>query len=185
MYDKAIPHFESGNRMNISEEQKPMLRFLAVMTASSMIGLQGYAILFNNYAVEIVGLNGQAVGIIQSVRELPGFLALLAVFIMLLIKEHRLSALSIALLGIGTGITGFFPSYLGLAFTTLVMSFGFHFYETTNQSLTLQYFSPGVAPLVFGRLRSLAAVSSIVSGALIWLLGLFMDYPNTFFIIGI
>lgn len=170
--------------MNINEEQKPMLRFLAVMTASSMIGLQGYTILFNNYAVEIVGLNGQAVGIIQSVRELPGFLSLLAVFVMLLIKEHRLSAISIALLGIGTGITGFFPSYLGLAFTTLVMSFGFHFYETTNQSLTLQYFSTGVAPLVFGRLRSLAAVSSIVSGVLIWLLGLFMDYRNTFFIIG-
>jgi len=170
--------------MNINEEQKPMLRFLAVMTASSMIGLQGYTILFNNYAVEIVGLNGQAVGIIQSVRELPGFLSLLAVFVMLLIKEHRLSAISIALLGIGTGITGFFPSYLGLAFTTLVMSFGFHFYETTNQSLTLQYFSTGVAPLVFGRLRSLAAVSSIVSGVLIWLLGLLMDYRNTFFIIG-
>jgi hypothetical protein len=170
--------------MNLNEEQKPMLRFLAVMTASSMIGLQGYTILFNNYAVEIVGLNGQAVGIIQSVRELPGFLSLLAVFVMLLIKEHRLSGISIALLGIGTGITGFFPSYLGLAFTTLVMSFGFHFYETTNQSLTLQYFSTGVAPLVFGRLRSLAAISSIVSGILIWLLGLFMDYRNTFFIIG-
>jgi predicted MFS family arabinose efflux permease len=184
MYDKAIPQFESGNRMNISEEQKPMLRFLAVMTASSMIGLQGYTILFNNYAVEIVGLNGQAVGIIQSVRELPGFLSLLAIFILLMIKEHRLSALSIALLGIGTGITGFFPSYIGLAFTTLVMSFGFHFYETTNQSLTLQYFSTGVTPLVFGRLRSIAAISSIASGILIWLLGLFMDYRNTFFIIG-
>lgn len=162
-----------------------MLRFLAVMTASSMIGLQGYTILFNNFAVEVVGLNGQAVGIIQSVREVPGFLSLLAVFVMLVIREHRLSALSIALLGIGTGITGLFPSYAGVAFTTLVMSFGFHYFETTNQSLTLQYFSTGVSPLVFGRLRSLAAVSSIFSGVLIWLLGFFLNYRGIFLTMGI
>ncbi|MGD0843023.1 MAG: MFS transporter [Geobacteraceae bacterium] len=171
--------------MQVNDEQKPMLRFLTVMTAASMVGLQGYTILFNNYAVEVVGLDGQGVGIIQSVREVPGFLALLAIFVMLLIKEHRLSALSIALLGVGTGITGFFPSYAGLACTTLIMSFGFHYFETTNQSLTLQYFPPAVAPLVFGRLRSLAAISSIASGLLIWLLGFFMNYRGAFLVIGI
>lgn len=169
----------------IRDEQKPMLRFLGVMTASSMIGLQGYTILFNNYAVEVVGLNGQDVGIIQSVREFPGFLSLLAVFVMLVIREHRLSAISIALLGVGTGITGLFPTFGGLVFTTLVMSFGFHYYETTNQSLTLQYFSTGVSPLIFGRLRSLAAASSIAAGILIWLLGYFMNYRGIFLTIGL
>ncbi|HKZ17678.1 MAG TPA: MFS transporter [Geobacteraceae bacterium] len=169
----------------IRDEQKPMLRFLGVMTASSMIGLQGYTILFNNYAVEVVGLNGQDVGIIQSVREFPGFLSLLAVFVMLVIREHRLSAISIALLGVGTGITGLFPTFGGLVFTTLVMSFGFHYYETTNQSLTLQYFSTGVSPLIFGRLRSLAAASSIAAGILIWLLGYFMHFRGIFLTIGL
>jgi predicted MFS family arabinose efflux permease len=171
--------------MQVNDEQRPMLRFLAVMTAASMVGLQGYTILFNNYAVEVVHLDGRGVGIIQSVRELPGFLALLAIFVMLVIREHRLSAISIALLGIGTGITGFFPTFYGLVCTTLVMSFGFHYFETTNQSLTLQYFSTGIAPLVFGRLRSLAAISSIVAGLLIWLLGFFMNYRGTFLVIGI
>ena len=168
----------------ISADSKPMFRFLAVMTAASMVGLQGYSILFNNYAVEVIGLNGNGVGVIQSVREIPGFLSLLAVFVMLVIKEHRLAAISIALLGIGTAITGLFPTFGGLTFTTLVMSFGFHYYETTNQSLTLQYFSSGVSPIVFGRLRSLAAASSIASGCLIWLLSLFLDYRGTFLIVG-
>jgi predicted MFS family arabinose efflux permease len=169
---------------SIPADRLPMLRFLAVMTAASMVGLQGYSILFNNYAVEVVGLQGNGVGLIQSVREVPGLLALLAIFLMLAVKEHRLSALSIALLGIGTGITGLFPSYFGLAMTTLVMSFGFHYYETTNQSLTLQYFSKGVSPLVFGRLRSLAAASSIASGVLIWLLSMVLDYKGIFLVIG-
>jgi len=168
----------------ISAEQKPMYRFLAVMTASSMVGLQGYSILFNNFAVEVVGLDGSGVGVIQSVREVPGLLSLLAVFLLLILKEHRLSALSITLLGLGTAATGVFPTYVGLAVTTLIMSFGFHYFETTNQSLTLQYFASGVSPLVFGRLRSLAALSSIASGILIWLLGLFLDYRGTFLVIG-
>lgn len=162
-----------------------MLRFLAVMTAASMVGLQGYTILFNNYAVEVIKLDGQGIGIIQSVRELPGFLALLTIYVMLVMDEHRLSAVSIVLLGIGTALTGLFPSFAGLAFTTLVMSFGFHYFETTNQSLTLQYFSTGVSPLVFGRLRSLAAVSSIATGILIWILGRFMDYRGIFLLIGL
>ncbi len=164
--------------------QKPMLRFLAVMTAASMIGLQGYSILFNNYAVEVLDLDGNGVGLIQSVRELPGLLAVLAVFLLLIIKEHRLAALSIVLLGLGTALTGLLPTFWGLVFTTLVMSFGFHYYETTNQSLTLQYFSTGVSPIVFGRLRSLAAASSIASGVLIWVLGYFFEYQGTFLVVG-
>jgi predicted MFS family arabinose efflux permease len=170
--------------MTFNAEQKPMLRFLAVMTAASMIGLQGYTILFNNYAVEVLGLDGSGVGFVQSVREIPGFLALLAVFLILVVKEHRLAALSIALLGCGTALTGLLPSFGGLIFTTLVMSFGFHYYETTNQSLTLQYFATGVSPIVFGRLRSLAAASSIASGILIWVLGFFLEYRGTFLVMG-
>ena len=54
-----------------------MLRYLIVLTIASMVGLQTWMILFNNYAVELAGLNGQQVGGIQSVREIPGFLALL------------------------------------------------------------------------------------------------------------
>lgn len=168
----------------IENAQKPMLRFLTVLTAASMIGIQGYTILFNNFAVEAVHLEGRHVGIIQSFRELPGFLALLAVYVMLVIREHRLSALSVALLGVGTALTGMLPTYGGLIFTTLLMSFGFHFYETTNQSLTLQYFATHVSPLVLGRLRSIAAGSSIASALLIWILGSFLDYRGMFLVVG-
>ena len=90
-----------------------MFRFLAVLTISSTVGLQAWRTLFNNFAVEIAGLDGNHIGMIQSFREIPGFLALLAIFILLIIKEHKLSAFSIILLGLGVGITGLFPSYTG------------------------------------------------------------------------
>ncbi len=126
----------------------PMFRYLLVLTIASAVGFQGWRTLFNNFAVEVGGLEGNHIGVIQSVREIPGFLALLAVYVMLFIREHRLSALSIMILGVGIALTGMFPSYTGILVTTLLMSFGFHYYETTNQSLTLQYFDRNVAPWV-------------------------------------
>ncbi|GFO69881.1 MFS transporter [Geomonas limicola] len=168
----------------ISSEQRPMLRFLVILTAASSIGLQGYTILFNNFAAEMVHLDGSKVGIIQSIREVPGLLTLLLVFVLLLVREHKLAALSVALLGLGTGITGLFPSYEWLICTTIIMSFGFHYYESTNQSLTLQYFSTALSPLVFGRLRALGALSSVAAGLLVYVLGAFAQYREMYLVIG-
>jgi predicted MFS family arabinose efflux permease len=169
----------------LASEQRPMLRFLVILTAASTIGLQGYTILFNNFAAEMVHLDGSQVGIIQSVREIPGLLALLLVFILLLVREHKLAAISVALLGLGTGITALIPSYGWLIFTTVVMSFGFHYFESTNQSLTLQYFSTSVSPLIFGRLRALGAMSSVAAGVLVYVLGTFAKYREIYLVIGV
>ena len=161
-----------------------MYLYLVVLTICSTIGLQAWTTLFNNFAVEVAGLDGDRIGIIQSVREIPGFLALLAVFVILVIKEHRLSVLSILFLGVGLAATGFFPSFAGLLMTTLFMSFGFHYYETTNMSLTLQYFKANESPWVFGKLRSLAAASSIAIGLVIFVLAPLITFTQLYLIIG-
>lgn len=160
--------------------RQPMFRFLAVLTICSTMGLQVWRTLFNNFAAEVVGLEGSHIGMIQSVREVPGFLALLAVYVLLVIREHRLSALAVLCLGLGVAATGFFPSYAGLLFTTLLFSFGFHYYETTNQSLTLQYFDQHSAPWVFGKQRAYAAASNIAVGGAIWISKPWISYQALF-----
>ena len=162
----------------------PMYRYLILFTICSSMGLQTWLILFNNFAVDMAGLDGHHIGMIQSIREIPGFLALLAVFVIMFIKEHRLSAFSILFLGLGVALTGLFPSYAGLVLTTLLMSFGFHYYETTNMSLTLQYFDEGTSPWVFGKQRSFAAASNIAVGILIYLLAFLLDFAQIYLLIG-
>jgi hypothetical protein len=162
----------------------PMYRYLIVFTICSSMGIQTWLTLFNNFAVDIAGLDGHHIGVLQSVREIPGFLALLAVFVILFIKEYRLSALSILILGLGVAMTGLFPSYSGLLMTTLVMSFGFHYFETTNMSLTLQYFDKGTSPWVFGKQRSFAAASNIGVGILIYALAFLLDFAKIYLLIG-
>jgi predicted MFS family arabinose efflux permease len=164
--------------------QQPMYRFLMVLTICSTMGLQAWRTLFDNFSVNVVGLDGHHIGVIQSVREIPGFLALLVVFVMLLFREHKISSLSILTLAVGVGITGFFPSYAGLIVTTLIMSLGFHYYETTFQSLTLQYFDQKTSPIVFGKLRGIGAASNIAIGALIFVLAAYLSYTQIYVLVG-
>jgi hypothetical protein len=55
-------------------KKNPMFLYLAALTVSSTFGLQAWRTLFNNFAVEVAGLDGNHIGVIQSLREVPGFL---------------------------------------------------------------------------------------------------------------
>ena len=104
--------------------------------------------LLNNFVVERASFTGVEIGILQSLREVPGFIAFTTVFVLLLIREQTFAVVSLAILGIGVAATGFFPTVYGLYFTTVVMSLGFHYFEAVKQSLSLQWLSKDEAPQV-------------------------------------
>jgi Major Facilitator Superfamily len=161
-----------------------MYSFLLILTVASAATFQGWRTLINNFAVEVAALNGYQMGVVQSIREIPGFLALLVVYMLLIFSEHTLAALSVLVLGFGVIATGFFPTFLGITLATLAMSFGFHYYETLNQSLTLQYFDRVRAPLVFGRLRALSAMVNIATGLVLFVLIKFLNFKAMFLLVG-
>ncbi|QZE12728.1 MFS transporter [Halosquirtibacter laminarini] len=172
--------------MSINFQKSPMYRYLIVLSFTVAIGFQAWRTLFNNFAVDQVHLNSIQVGAIQSIREIPGFLSLLVVYLLLIIKEHRLASLSVLLMGVGVVFTGIFDSFIGVIATTLLMSTGFHYYETTNQSLTLQYFPPNEAALVIGKTKSYAALANIIAGAMIWIFSTipFMTFEYNYMVFG-
>jgi MFS family permease len=163
----------------------PMYGFLLLLAVAMSIGFQAWRTLFNNFAVEEAGINGLQAGVIQSVREIPGFLALLVVFLLYFIKEHALAALSVAIMGVGVFLTGLFPNYGGLVVTTLLMSIGFHYFETMNQSLTLQHFSKKEAPIMIGKVKSIVALTNIVVGVVIWFSSKYFELSWHFLFFGI
>ncbi|MDE5416524.1 MFS transporter [Labilibaculum sp. DW002] len=170
--------------MNKELRKNIMFQYLMLLVIAATAGHQAWRTLFNNLAVDEVGINGFQLGVIQSVREIPGFLALLVVYLLLVIKEHRLSALAVLFVGLGVALTGFFPSFIGLIATTLIMSIGFHYFETTNKSLTLQYFNYEQAPYVFAKQKSWAAVANIGVGAFIFGIAHFISLQANFILIG-
>jgi predicted MFS family arabinose efflux permease len=165
-------------------KKNPMYWYILLLVVAITIGFQAWRTLLNNYAVDEVGINGLQMGVIQSIREIPGFLALLVVYLLLIFKEHRLAAFSTLLLGAGVMSAGFFPSFGGLIVTTLIMSIGFHYFETVNQSLTLQYFQEKQAPVMIGRIKSMGALTNIIVGAIIWIISPYMSLKMQFIAFG-
>lgn len=142
---------------------------LLIMAAAAPFSFAIWMALLNNFSIEVASFTGREIGILQSVREVPGFLAFTAVFLLLLMREQVFAVLSLALLGLGITLTGFFPTEYGLYFTTLIMSIGFHYFETVQMSLSLQWFSQELAPRMMGLQLSAKSISSIVAYALLWI----------------
>tara|TARA_S200000501_G_scaffold310876_1_gene301276 strand:- start:1405 stop:2535 length:1131 start_codon:yes stop_codon:yes gene_type:complete len=145
------------------------------MTIAMTLAFATWMGVLNNFVVEKANFDGSDIGTLQSIREIPGFLAFTAVLILLILKEQTLAYLSLLFLGIGVAITGFFPSMVGLMLTTLLMSTGFHFYETVKQSLSLQWLSIEEAPKVLGQLIAVGSMTSLAIYGFLWLS---QDYLN-------
>ena len=142
---------------------------LIVMSVAMTIAFATWMALLNNFVIERASFTGAEIGMLQSIREVPGFLAFTAVFVLLLLKEQTFAYLSLALLGIGVAATGYFPTVVGLYLTTFLMSVGFHYYETIKQSLSLQWLSIDEAPAVLGKLIAVSSMASLVAYSFLWL----------------
>ena len=68
---------------------------------------------------------------------------------------------------LGTAVTRFFPTALGFYITTFVMSVGFHYFETVNQSLQLQWIDKAKAPQTIGWLMAAGSGATLVAYGLI------------------
>jgi len=142
--------------------------------------------LLNNFVVERAGFTGVEIGILQSLREVPGFLAFTTVFVLLILKEQTFAVIALALLGIGVALTGFFPTATGLYLVTVLMSIGFHYFEVLKTSLALQWYTKTGAPQALGKLISVGSITSLAVYATLWvLLSIFeLDYVWIFLLGG-
>jgi len=162
---------------------KLALIYMAVIMA---LVFSVWNVMLNNFAIERAAFTGSDMGDLQSFRELPGFLAFTAVFVLLFIREQALAILALFLLSVGVLVTGFFPSKIGLIATTLVMSIGFHYFETINSSLTLQWLPKTDAPAFLGQVLGYSSFAGLVAYGAVWVLSTVfkLDYVYIYSIIG-
>ena len=165
--------------------QKPET-FLYLFAAAVPLSFASWQALINNFAVEQANFTGVEIGILQSLREVPGFLAFGVVFLLVMMREQTIAFVSLLALGIGTAITGMLPSVIGLYCTTVLMSVGFHYAETISQSLSLQLVSHQRLPLVLGRQLAVGAFTGLAVFAVIYLLveWLALDYLWIYLLFG-
>jgi len=154
---------------SLAADRSPFMA-LALMTIAMQLAFAAWYTLAKNFAVDGVGMTGAEIGLQETIREIPGFLAFLVVYVLLVMREQTLALWSLVVLGVGVAITGFFPSIWGLYLTTFFMSVGFHYFETVNQSLKLQWLPKAEAPQLMGRLIAIGAGAQLAVFALIALI---------------
>ncbi|WP_419773976.1 MFS transporter [Halarcobacter sp.] len=140
------------------------------MSISMVFSFSAWMSLLNNFVIEAASFDGSQIGILQSLREIPGFLAFTVVLVIIFVAQQRLAYISMMMLGVGVLLTGFYPSALGLYITTVIMSIGFHYLETLNQSLALQWLSKEKAPIILGKITAAKSFTSLVVFVLIYVM---------------
>ena len=151
---------------------------ILLMTVGCSMSFAIWFNLLNNFAIERIGFDGSDMGALQSLREIPGFLAFTIVFILLFIREQKMAYVSLVLLGLGTALSGFIPTNFAFYATTVLMSIGFHYLETISNSLTLQWVGKDNSAEFFGKIISVRSATSITAFSLVWFLFEFikLDY---------
>ena len=140
---------------------------LFLMAMAMPIAYNVWLAMINNFVVDIADFDGADIGLLHTIREIPGFLAIGVIALLIFIREQTLGIISLLLLGVATAVTAWFPSMAGILAITMLSSIGFHYYETINQSLQLQWIDKKRAPQVIAWMMAAASGATFLAYVLI------------------
>ena len=71
------------------------------MASAVPLSFATWSNLINNFAIERAAFTGAEMGMLQSLREVPGFLSFAVVLVLLFMREQSLALWSLLILGVG------------------------------------------------------------------------------------
>ena len=143
------------------------IALLFVFAFAMPIAFNTWSALLNNFVIEAAGFTGVEIGWLHTVREIPGFLAVGVIALLMFVREQILGLVALTMLGLATAVTAWFPSLAGLLTITMLSSIGFHYFETVNQSLQLQWIDKKRAPQVLGWIVGIGSAASLLAYGLL------------------
>ncbi len=159
---------------------------LFVMAMAMPVAFATWSALLNNFVIEVADFDGSDIGWLHTVREIPGFFAIGVIALIIFIREQVLGLVALAMLGVATAVTAQFPTMGGILTVTMLSSIGFHYYETVNQSLQLQWIEKKHAPQTLGWILSAGSAATLIVYVLIVLTweGLGLSYSIVYWLSG-
>jgi hypothetical protein len=158
--------FPLGRARELPVWRRPVT-LLFLMAAAMPVAFATWSALLNNFVIEMAAFDGSDIGWLHTVREIPGFFAVGVIALIIFMHEQVLGLVSLLLLGVATALTAQFPTLGGILTITMLSSIGFHYYETVNQSLQLQWLDKLRAPQMLGWLLAAGSGATLVAYVLI------------------
>ena len=140
--------------------------------------------LFNNFVVERLAIEPLDLGWVEALREVPGFLNVIFVALMVRLAPPFAAAASLAVMGLGIMAYAGVYSIPSLALYSVVWSLGFHCWLPMEQSLCLSYSPAGNKGRWLGQLRSVGSIAWLLTIGACMLLMQVLDYAGLFILAG-
>lgn len=156
----------SGSTDSNSDTRRKDWKLLSAMNLFFMFGFTIYMGVFQNFFAEIVRGDELNLGLLESLREIPGLLAALMAGTLVAITESRISVLGLSITGIGIAATGFFADFWGVVAVTVFWSIGFHLWSTVQPSMILKWTKGVESARFMGQMRSSGMIATIFGLAL-------------------
>ena len=145
-----------------------VVRTLLISNFFMGIGFNVWMAVFNNFAVEELSIGAAQMGILQSVREVPGVLGFATSYLAMLLPELTLASLSVVGTGVGLGLMALATGMVSLLVYLMVFSTGFHIYHPASSAVALMESRGGDTPRLLGRMGSVNAGAAVLATAFVF-----------------
>ncbi len=155
----------------------PDLRYLMVTSVLFYLGFSVYNTVFINFVAEEIGISATELGVLESMREVPGLLSVLIAAVTMWLLEPVLAFIALAVMAIGVVNYLHVNAVWSLVLFSLVWSIGFHTWQPLASSMALRMGPAGQEGRRLGLLRSVGNVGGLAGIALVFIMVRFMSLP--------
>jgi predicted MFS family arabinose efflux permease len=141
-------------------ERRRGLFFIGIAAAGIGCALALQMGLNQNFLVSEIGVTGFQAGLLETVRESCGIIALGVFALAAGLAEPIIACLALALVAVGMSGYTFAPTYGMVMVMGLIWSMGFHVWAPLPNSMTLALAEPGRAGARLGRVTAVGAIGS-------------------------
>ncbi|MEN6372839.1 MAG: MFS transporter [Armatimonadota bacterium] len=161
------------------------LRLLSFGLFWAMFGFGAFNAAYNNFIVQVLNLKPGELGIVESIRETPGFLIVFIAALTMRIAEPIVAAGALILFAVGIGAFYGVGSLPSLIIWSLVWSVGLHAWMTLQPSMTLALAEENSKGRRLGQLMAISALGTILGMVLVLFAGNKIGFRNIFLIAGL
>ena len=136
---------------------------MAVFCLNIALALKDTA--FTNFANDL-GFNAKQLGLIESVREVPGLLTVVMAMVTYFITESMLASICLFIVGAGMIVFSISGTFAWLLVASFVYSIGFHLFFPLQDSMSMKMGKPeesGRLLGLFGSIGSAAALCGMIA----------------------
>jgi MFS family permease len=133
-------------------------------------GFAIYAGVFQNFLRDVLHAGPLQLGSLESLREIPGFLAAITTGTLAALAESRVAALGLLIGALGIGATGAVHSFGSLVAITVFWSVGFHLWSSMAPAITLALAKGEEGGRHLGRINAVGSTATLAALGLAWVM---------------